>query len=36
MHEQMMKVAGMRLKSVCPAEMFVLSSMGNEMVPSPL
>ena len=36
MHELLMKVTGMRLKSRFLAEVFVVGSMGNELVPSPL
>ena len=36
MHELLMKVTGMRLKSDFLAKVFVLWSMGNELVPSPL
>ena len=36
MYELLMKVTGMRLKSDFFAEVFVLWSMGNEFVPSPL
>ena len=35
MHELLMTVAGMHLKSEFLAEVFVLRSMGNELVPSP-
>ena len=35
MHELLMNVTGMRLKSDFLAEVFVLWSMGNELVPSP-
>ena len=35
MHELLMKVTGMRLKGDFLAEVFVLWSMGNELVPSP-
>ena len=35
-HELLMKVAGMRLKSDFSAKVPVLRSMGNELVPSPL
>ena len=36
MHELLMKVAGMRFKRFSFAKVFVLRSMGNELVPSPL
>ena len=36
MHELLIKIAGMRLKSDFSAKVFVLRSMGNELVPSPL
>ena len=36
MHELQMKVTGMRLKSDFLAEVFILWSLGNELVPSPL
>ena len=36
MHELLMKVTRMRLKGDYFAEVFVLWSMGNELVPSPL
>ena len=35
MHELPMKVAKKRLKSDFSAKVFVLRSMGNELVPSP-
>ena len=35
MHELLMTIAGMHLKSEFSAEVFVLRSMGNELVPSP-
>ena len=35
MHELLMKVAGMRLKSDFSVKMFVLRSIGNELVPLP-
>ena len=35
MHELLIKVTGMRFKSDFFAEVFVLWSMGNELVPSP-
>ena len=34
MYELLMKVAGMRLKSIFSAKVFVLTSIGNELVTS--
>ena len=35
MHELLIKVTGMRLKSDFLAKVFVLRSIGNELVPAP-